>query len=170
MADPKWQQKVLKSSKTALKSSIVAAAASAGGTYKALKLAKKEEVMEAKKATKKYTQGLISRKWFNAVAALSTLTNSNLLPIAGYKKSKSKNRGTHTKYVQLLKQQKSRKAVIKACLGVPLSHGSVHSGGASGGGGVGAAGSSLDIGEYESGTLARSRNASPTHHYYRQDR
>lgn len=29
--------------------------------------------------------------------------------------------------------------------------------------------SSVDAGEYESG-VARSRNASPTHHYYRQDR
>lgn len=29
--------------------------------------------------------------------------------------------------------------------------------------------SSLDVGEYESG-VARSRNASPTHNYYRQDR
>lgn len=62
MADPQWQQKVLKSSKTALKSSIVAAAAAAGGAYKGIKLAKKAD--EAKKAGKKYTQGLISRKWW----------------------------------------------------------------------------------------------------------
>lgn len=60
MADPQWQHKVLKASKTALKSSIVAAAAAAGGTYKGHKLSKKED---AKKAGKKYTQGLLSRKW-----------------------------------------------------------------------------------------------------------
>lgn len=64
--------------------------------------------------------------------------------------------------MHLLKQQKSQKAVVKAGLGLPLSHGS-------GGGPCGVAGTSLDVGEYESG-VARSRNASPTHHYYRQDR
>lgn len=60
MANPQWQHKVLKSSKMALKSSIVAAAAAAGCTYKSLKMSKKDEA--AKKAGKKYTQGLINRK------------------------------------------------------------------------------------------------------------
>lgn len=61
MADAQWQHKVLKSSKAALRSSIVAAAATAGGAYKGHKLSKK--VVEVKKDAKKYTQGLISRKW-----------------------------------------------------------------------------------------------------------
>lgn len=61
MGDPQWQQRVVKSSKSALKSSIVAAAAAAGGTYKPLKLAKKDDL--PKKASKKYTQGLINRKY-----------------------------------------------------------------------------------------------------------
>lgn len=157
MADPQWQHKVLKSSKTALKSRIVAAAAAAGGTYKGLKgLAKKEDPAAAKKAGKKYTQGIISRKYLMKVTIdWIFIDTRSILP--GYKKSKNKNRGTHTKYVQLLKQQNSRKAAIKAGLNVPLSHG----GSAVGGG--------LDVGEYESG-VARSRNASPTHHYYRQER
>lgn len=62
LADPQWQHKVMKASKIALKSSIVAAAAAAGGTYKGLKMVNKDEVAAAKKAGKKYTQGLISRK------------------------------------------------------------------------------------------------------------
>lgn len=88
------------------------------------------------------------------------LPNVDLLPIPGYKKSKNKNRGTHSKYVHLLKQQKSRMTALKAGLATPLS--AVHGGGAYASG-------SMDVGEYESG-VARSRNASPTHHYYRQDR
>lgn len=59
MADPQWQHKVQKTNKWALKSSIVAAAVAAGGTYKSHKLTKKDDL---KKAGKKYTQGLLNRK------------------------------------------------------------------------------------------------------------
>lgn len=63
----------------------------------------------------------------------------------------------------MLKQQKSQKATVKAGLSMPLSTPvSVTHCGVAGS-------SSLDVGEYESG-VARSRNASPTHNYYRQDR
>lgn len=62
-ADPHWQQKVLKSGKSALKSSIVAAAAAAGGQYKGLKLMEKKKEVDVKvMASTKYTQGLLSRK------------------------------------------------------------------------------------------------------------
>lgn len=65
-ADPHWQQKVLKSSKSALKSSIVAAAAAAGGQYKGLKLMEKKKEVDVKMmASTKYTQGLINRKSLN---------------------------------------------------------------------------------------------------------
>ena len=63
--------------------------------------------------------------------------------------------------MHFLNQQRNRKAALKAGLAVPLSssHGSAY--------GLGS--SAADLGEYESG-VARSKNASPTHHYYRQDR
>lgn len=152
LADPLWQQKVVKSGKTALRSSIVAAAATAGGAYKGHKLSKK---VEAKKGGKKYTQGLISRKYSSSRICLRGARHSfssDSLP--GYKKNKNKTRGTHTKYAHLLKQHKSRKAVLKVGLRSQLSH--------DGSGSYGG----LDLGDYEAG-VPRSKNASPTHNYYR---
>lgn len=63
-----------------------------------------------------------------------------------------------------MKQQKSRKAALRAGLNVPLMP---HSGAP---GNLTVGGGTMDIiGEYETG-VARSRNSSPTHQsYYRHD-